>query len=54
VQNRPTLIDFGASNHCFADKLMFSFYTPFKKPLEGLSVGKGLVFSIVGKEDIKF
>ena len=54
TQNRPILIDSGVSNHCFADKSMFSSYIPFEKPSEGLSAGEGLVFSIVGKGDVKF
>jgi len=33
---------------------MFSSYTLFEKPSEGLSAGEGLVFSIVEKGDIKF
>jgi len=33
---------------------MFSSYTPFKKPSEGLSADEGSVFSIVGKGDVKF
>jgi len=54
TQNRLTLIDSGASDHCFADKSMFLSYTPFERPSEGLSAGKGSVFSIVGKENVKF
>jgi len=33
---------------------MFSSYTPLVNPSEGLSAGKGLVFSIIGKRDVKF
>jgi len=33
---------------------MFSSYTPFERPSEGLSAGEGSVFSIVGKGNIKF
>jgi len=33
---------------------MFSSYTPFERPLEGLSADEGLVFSIVEKGNIKF
>jgi len=54
VQNRPTLIDSGASDYCFADKSMFLSYTLLEKPSEELSAGEGSVFSIVGKGDIKF
>jgi len=54
TQNRLTLIDFGASDHCFADKSMFLSYTPFERPSEGLSAGEGSVFSIVEKENVKF
>ena len=54
MQNRPTLIDSGASDYCFADKSMFLSYTLLEKPSEELSAGEGSVFSIVGKGDIKF
>jgi len=54
TQNRLTLIDSGTSDHCFADKSMFLSYTPFERPSEGLSAGKGSVFSIVGKGNVKF
>jgi len=54
TQNRLTLIDSSASDHCFANKLMFLSYTPFERPSEGLSAGKGSVFSIVGKGNVKF
>jgi len=54
TENRHTLIDSGVNDHCFTDISMFSSYTPFKNPSEGLSTGKGSVFSIIGKENVKF
>ena len=54
AENKLTLIDSGASDHCFADKSIFSSYTPLVNPSEGLSAGEGSVFSIIGKEDVKF
>jgi len=54
TESRLTLIDSGASDHCFVDKSMFSSYTPLINPSEGLSAGEGSVFSIIGKGDVKF
>jgi len=54
TQNKLTLIDSGANDHCFADKSMFLSYIPFERPSERLSIGKGSVFSIVGKGNVKF
>jgi len=48
-----TLIDSGASDHCFADKSMFTTYRPLKQPSEGLSAERNSMFSIVGKGDIE-
>jgi len=42
--NKPDilmLLDSGASNHYFADLLLFTSYTPFNQPLPGLTTEKG-------------
>jgi len=49
----PTLIDSGASNHCFADKTLFTTYIPLNHPSIGLSVGRDSTFRILGKGTIK-
>jgi len=54
TESRLTLIDSSTSNHCFIDKSMFSSYTSLVNPSEGLSAGEGLVFSIIGKGNVKF
>ena len=54
TESRLTLIDSGTNNHYFIDKSMFSSYTPLVNLSEELSAGKGLVFSIIGKENVKF
>jgi len=42
------------SDYYFADISMFLSYMPFKNLSEELSANKGLVFSIIGKGDVKF
>jgi len=49
-----TLIDSGASDHCFVNKAMFLNYTPMREPLQGTMANKNAVFTIIGKEDILF
>jgi len=47
-----TFIDSGVTNHCFVDRIIFTTYVPFEKPLAGLSAGSS--FDIVGKGSISF
>jgi len=54
-ENKPemlTFIDSGATDHCFVDRIIFTTYVPFEKPLAGLSAG--LSFDIVSKGSIIF
>jgi len=43
----------GASDHCFADKSLFTTYKALEQPLVGLSANKGATFSIIGKGNIE-
>jgi len=55
--NKPnilTLLDSGVSDHYFADLLLFISYTPFNKPLPGLTTEKGLIFNVIGKGNVEF
>jgi len=55
--NKPdilTLLDSGASDHYFADLLLFTSYTPFNQPLPGLTAEKGLMFNVIGKGNVEF
>jgi len=49
----PTLLDSGASNHCFVDMSLFTSYTLFDQPTPGLTAEKGLTFNIAGKGNVK-
>jgi len=49
----PILLDSGASDHCFADLLLFTSYTPFEQPSPGLTAEEGLTFNIVGKRSVE-
>ena len=51
--NTPTLLDSGASDHCFTNILLFTSYNPFKQPMPGLTAEEGLTFNIVGKGSVK-
>jgi len=51
--DRLTLIDSGTSDHCFADKSLFTTYKALEQPLVGLSANKGAMFSIIGKGNIE-
>ena len=48
------LIDFGASDHCFAERLFFATYNTLNNPYMGLSTGKELTFKITGKGKVEF
>jgi len=52
--NLLTLIDSGASDHCFTNKTLFKKYTPLSQTISGLSAGKGSTFDIIGKGTIEF
>ncbi|KAJ3552616.1 hypothetical protein NP233_g12841 [Leucocoprinus birnbaumii] len=52
--NILTLIDSGASDHCFANATLFSPYAPFPSAQTGLSAGRDTTFDIVGKGAVKF
>jgi len=49
----PTLLDSGASDHCFADMSLFTSYTLFDQPTPGLTAEKGLTFKVAGKGNVK-
>ena len=49
----PILLDSGASNHCFADILLFISYTSFDQLSPGSTAEKELIFNIAGKGSIK-
>jgi len=49
----PTLLDSGTSNHCFANLSLFTSYTPFERPLSGLTAKEGLTFDMVGRGNVK-
>jgi len=48
------LIDFGASDHCFANKSFFISYSPLNQDISGLSTGINSTFNILGRETVKF
>ena len=52
--NLLTLIDSGASDHCFANKSLFTTLTPLKEPTSGMSAGKGSIFRIIGEGYVEF
>jgi len=47
-----TLLDSGASNHCFTDWALFSTYLPLEIPSTGLGANLGSIFHIVGKGSV--
>lgn len=49
-----TLLDSGASDHCFADRNLFSSYTLLNKPVIGLGAGQDSTFQIVGTGSVIF
>jgi len=49
----PTLLNSGASDHCFANITLFTSYIPFEQPLPGLTAEKGLTFNVEGKGNIE-
>jgi len=55
--NKPNIIillDSGVNNYYFADLSLFTSYTLFNQLLSGLTAKKGLMFKVVGKDNIKF
>jgi len=53
-QTIHTLIDSGASDHCFADKSFFISYSPLNQNISGLSAGINSTFNILGRGTVKF
>jgi len=49
-----TLIDSGASEHCFADKSLFATYSILDNPPIGLCAGKESTFEIIGIGRVEF
>jgi len=47
------LLDSGASDHCFANIILFTSYIPFKQLSPRLTAEKGLIFNIEGKGNIE-
>lgn len=47
--NVNTILDSGASNHCFVSRSCFTSYTPFDTPFTGCSADKNSTFDIRGK-----
>ena len=45
----PTLLDSGASNHCFTNRALFSTYLPLEIPSTSLGANLRSTFYIVGK-----
>jgi len=55
VKNKPEMFTFpdsSATNHCFADRMLFTSYAPLEQSLIGLSARS--TFDIVGKGSISF
>jgi len=48
-----TLLDSSISDHCFADLLLFTLYTPFEQPSPRLTTEEGLTFNVVGKGSVE-
>ena len=53
LSDRLTLIDLGASDHCFVDKSLFTTYKPLQQLSFGLFANKGAAFSIEGKGSVE-
>jgi len=53
LTNIPTLIDSGASDHCFVNKEYFITLILLSQLMLGLGVGKGSTFNVIGKEKAK-
>jgi len=49
-----TLLDFGASDHCFIDKTLFTTYTLLNQAIPSLGTGQDSIFQIIRKGSIKF
>lgn len=49
-----TLLDSGASDHCFVDRSLFSKYQMFSPPRKGNSAGKDSTFTIEGTGTVEF
>ena len=49
-----TLLDSGASDHCFTDRALFTTYTPLSQATPGLGAGRDSTFQIVGRGNVKF
>ncbi|KAF7768676.1 hypothetical protein Agabi119p4_7919 [Agaricus bisporus var. burnettii] len=49
-----TLLDSGASDHCFVNKSLFATYIPMIPPRQGNSAGKGSTFLIEGAGEVGF
>jgi len=53
VDGIATVIDSGATDHCFADFLAFTEYEKFEVPLIGRTAEKGTSFMIMGQGTVK-
>ena len=53
VDGIATVIDSGATDHCFADFLAFTEYKKFDAPLTGRTAEKGISFTITGQGTVK-
>jgi len=57
IQNKPsevpTLIDSGASDHCFVDKASFINLELLHRPITRLAAGKESTFKVIGKGKAK-
>jgi len=54
ISETATLIDSGASDHCFTERLLFTLYNTLNNPLIRLSAGKESTFEITGKGRVEF
>jgi len=48
-----TLLDSGASDHCFTDKALFTTYTLLSQATPGLGAGQDSIFQVVGRGSVK-
>ena len=53
LPNVSTLIDSGASDHCFVNKNSFLSLTPLHQPTIGLATGKESTFNVAGKGKVR-
>jgi len=54
ISETLTLIDSGASDHCFVKRSFFALYSTLDNPPMGLSAGKESTFEITEKEKVEF